>query len=261
MSSPPEPRDGLRRAQQRFAAATRGGATEGFVGPPAVAIADRLGVYRNNAWQFFLGALGLTYPVLRRRVGEDYFRQLAHEYRRSHPSNRGDLHWAGAAFPQWLAEHLAGSEYCWLADLARFEWACEVALAATWLPPVAPDGLAGLEPAVLAQTSLQWQPSLQLVASRFPVWSVWQANQGDETARAVDLSAGAEHCAIVCTDSGLTTYRLEAADYALLQALCAGHTLADVVEATAATAESLTRVLGWAFAEELVTGVSPSVPA
>ena len=39
---------------------------------------ERLQVYRNNSRVMFDGALERTYPVLQRRVGEDYFRQLAH---------------------------------------------------------------------------------------------------------------------------------------------------------------------------------------
>ncbi len=64
-------------------------------------------------------------PVTQRRVGADFFRQLAHEYRARHPSRHGDLHWIGEAFPAWLASRMAGTGYEWLADLARLEWACE----------------------------------------------------------------------------------------------------------------------------------------
>ena len=87
--------------------------------------AQRLEVYRNNAWQFFLAALERTYPVTQRRVGADFFRQLAREYRAQHPSQHGDLHWIGEAFPAWLADRMTGTGYEWLADLARLEWACE----------------------------------------------------------------------------------------------------------------------------------------
>ena len=48
---------------------------------PRSIAASRLGVYRNNARHFFRTALERTYPVVRHRVGDEYFRQLAHVYR------------------------------------------------------------------------------------------------------------------------------------------------------------------------------------
>ena len=216
-------------------------------------------VYRNNAWQFFLTALERTYPVTQRRVGTDFFRQLARDYRAQHPSQHGDLHWIGKAFPGWLADRMAGTGYEWLADLARLEWACETSVAAAQRDPVGPESLGCFDPDVLPHLALAWQPSLQLVASPFPIWSVWQANQHENAAVPVDLAAGAEHCAVACIADRVAVYRLEAADHRLLQHLCAGMSLGDASEAAGWDAETLGRLLGrllgWAFGEGLVVQV------
>jgi len=222
-------------------------------------------VYRNNAWQFFLTALERTYPVTQRRVGADFFRQLARDYRVQHPSQHGDLHWIGAAFPAWLAARMAGTDYEWLADLARLEWACETSVAAAQHDPVGLESLGRFDPDVLPGLALVLQPSLQLVASPFPIWSVWQANQHDVAAAPVDLAAGAEHCAVACIADRVVVYRLEAADHRLLQHLCAGMSLGDATEAAASDAETLGgllgRLLGWAFGEGLVVQVVKTSPA
>ena len=231
----------------------------------AAAFGAGVDVYRNNAWHGFLTALERTYAVIQRRVGADFFRQLAHEYRARHPSQHGDLHWIGEAFPAWLAHRMAGTDYEWLADLARLEWACEESVAAAHLEPASLESLGRFDAAVLPHLGLMLQPSLRLVASPFPIWSVWQANQHEEPAAPVDLAAGAEHCAVVCVADRVAVYRLEAADHRLLQHLHTGMSLGDATAAAVTDAERpdrlLSRLLGWAFGEGLVVQVVKASPA
>ncbi|MBK7903191.1 MAG: putative DNA-binding domain-containing protein [Proteobacteria bacterium] len=225
----------------------------------ATAFGQRIDVYRNNAWQFFLAALERTYPVTQRRVGADFFRQLARDYRAQHPSQHGDLHWIGEAFPAWLAGRMAGTGYEWLGDLAHLEWACEASVTAARRDPVGLDALGRFDADVLPHLVLELQPSLRLVTSPFPIWSVWQANQLADAAAPVDLAAGAEHCAVACIADRVAVYRLEAGDHRMLQHLCAGMSLGDAAEAAATDAatlgELLGRLLGWAFGEGLVVQV------
>lgn len=227
----------------------------------ATLFGERIDVYRNNAWQFFLTALERTYPVLLRRVGVDFFRQLTREYRAQYPSRRGDLHWVGVTFPAWLASRTAGTGYEWLADLARLEWACEASVAAARRDPVGLESLGRFDADVLPQLALELQPSLQLVASSFPIWSVWQSNQREDAAPRVDLDAGAEHCVVACVAERVAVYRLEAADHRLLQLLCEGMSLGAATAAATTDAESLARLLGWAFGEGLVVQVVKATPA
>jgi uncharacterized protein len=223
---------------------------------------ERFGAYRNNAWQFFAGALEQTYPVLQRRVGPEFFRQLAREYRESHPSRRGDLHWTGIDFPAWLVPRLAGTGYEWLADLARLEWAVADAIVAAQRPALQVAGLGAFAPEALDELRLGLQPSLRCVASPFPVWTVWRANQSDGTAGPIDLAQGAECCVVACTGDRPAVYRLDDVEYRLLQRLQLGDTLAAALAAAATEPDVLARVLAWAFGEQLVVDiVSPSARA
>ncbi|MCX7053752.1 MAG: DNA-binding domain-containing protein [Proteobacteria bacterium] len=227
----------------------------------ATVFGERIDVYRNNAWQFFLTALERTFSVLLRRVGADFFRQLARDYRVEHPSQYGDLHWIGEAFPAWLANRMADTGYDWLADLARLEWACEASVAAVRRDPVSLVSLGRFDADVLPHLALVLQPSLQLVASPFPIWSVWQSNQHEDAPPRVDLDAGAEHCVVACVAERVVVYRLEAADHRLLQHLCAGMSLQAASETAATDAATLGRLLGWAFGEGLVVQVVRATPA
>jgi len=228
----------------------------------AAAFGEGVDVYRNNSWQSFLAALERTYSVTQRRIGADFFRQLAHEYRAQHPSRHGDLHWIGAAFPAWLADRMAGTGYEWLADLARLEWACEESVAAAHLAPAGLESLGRFDADALPHLALRLQPSLRLVAAPFPIWSVWQANQDDESASPVDIDAGAEHCVVACVADRVAVYRLDQADHRLVQHLCEGMSLAEATDAAAANPDALGPLLGWLFGEGLVVQVvSPSAPA
>ena len=138
---------------------------------------------------------------------------LARNTAECHPSRRGDLHWVGATFPAWLAEHLAGTEYAWLGDLARLEWLCEESMASRCDPALPIGCLADVPADRVDALRIRLQPSLRSMSSRYPVGSVWQANQGAAPAAPVDLALGPEHCAIACLDERVTVYRLETAPW------------------------------------------------
>ena len=110
----------LLELQRQFAAGLRGERVDAgsWVEDDGLLPAARLGVYANNSRAFFEQALALTYPVLRRRVGDDYFDQLASLYRARHPSPSGDLHEVGRAFASFLAGHLAAGERLLQAEIA-----------------------------------------------------------------------------------------------------------------------------------------------
>lgn len=261
MNRRPESAVTLRDLQREFARALQspaGTAPDGgpFNAPFAPAAACGLDVYRNNARQFFRGALELTYPVVRRRVGDDFFRRLAERYRSVHPSQHGDLHWVGAKFPAWLTHQLAGTEYAWLGELARLEWLCEESMAAPRAPALPLQRLASIPAGEFDDLQLTLQPSLRSMSSDYPVWSVWQANQGDGAAEPVDLARGPECCAIACLDERVTVYRLDADHCRLLDAVAGGVTLRRALETTGVEAQVLAALLGWAFHEQLVVGIT-----
>jgi hypothetical protein len=217
----------------------------------------RLRVYRNNARAVFEDALQRTYPVLRRRVGDEFFAQLAREYRVAHPSRCGDLHWIGAHFPAWLAPRLAGTGYEWLVDLAQLEWACEEALVAADAVPVDVAELGRVPAELLDGTLLQLVPALRLVASSYPVWSVWQRNQPAHPGHPVDLSTGGECVVVTCCREGLVLHRVAPAEHAFVSHLATGLSLGEAVKGSGLAIDRLPRALAWLFAERLVAAVIP----
>ncbi|HEX7373777.1 MAG TPA: DNA-binding domain-containing protein [Steroidobacteraceae bacterium] len=224
-------------------------------GLPALA---RLRVYRNNTRLVQVDALGRTFAVVRRRLGEEYFDALANEYRAVHPSPRGDLHWIGQRFAPWLAERLAGSGYEWLADLARLEWACEQALVAQDAGVIALAELGRIPPEQLGEIRFALRPSLRTVSSPWPIWSVWKENQPDAAGRPVDLDLGAEHVIVACLETGLVLLSVAADECRFTAELAAGHTLAESIERSGLPVERLAPALGRLFDEGLVADLHAS---
>jgi hypothetical protein len=216
--------------------------------------AGNLSIYRNNTAISFRVALESTFPVVRRRVGDDYFRQLSAQYRARFPSRSGDLHWIGRDFPAFLLEHLHGSDYAWLADLARLEWCREQASIARVEPSLTADVLARFAPAQLEHLVFTLQPSLSLVASDFPVYTIWTVNQ-TENAPPVDQSQSGE-CGMVRARIDLLEVRpLDPRLFSYLSALAARAPLADAIGAAGLDQAGLVNALGFVFNEGLVCSV------
>ena len=241
----------LRELQGSFAAALRDPAVACQVTPSA-----NLAIYRNNVSHAFRSALETSFPVVRRRVGEEYFGQLAHHYREAFPSRSGDLHFVGQQFAEFLEEHLRGGDYAWLADLARLEWSREEALISPTLPALGAESLSRFGPEQLEDLVFALQPSLRLHSSRYPVFSIWLANQ-EMTAPPVDQSAAGECCLVLLRHDYLISRRVEQPLFFFLTALVDGATLGHAMERAGLDGAALSQGLGFAFNEQLVTAVSP----
>jgi len=240
----------LREVQESFAASLRDAAVSCAVLPPA-----NLAIYRNNASHALRAALASTYPVVRRRVGEEYFRQLAAHYRLQYPSRSGDLHAYGRDFAGFLDAYLEGGEYRWLADLARLEWSHAECSVAAGRPAIAADALAVHSAAKLEQLVFRLQPSLRLHASAFPIFSVWELNQVED-APPVDQSLANEQGMVLARHDGVEVRRIDAGPFSFLSALAGGATLGDAMSTADLDARALTDALAFVFRAGLVCSLN-----
>ena len=161
---------------------------------------------------------------------------------------------SAATFPAFLLEHLHGSEYAWLADLARLEWSREQASIARVEPSLAADVLGRFAPTQLEHLVFTLQPSLSLIASDFPIFTIWAANQV-ENAPPVDQSLAGE-CGMVRARIDLLEVRpLEPRLFSYLSALAAGAPLPDAIANAGLDQAGLVSALGFVFTEGLVCAV------
>ena len=214
----------LRERQRGFAAALLGTA----------AVPGGLQVYRNNVFTSLSEALAAVYPVVKRLVGEPFFNQLARRFIRHHPSRSGNLHDFGAGLPAFIATLAETRAVPYLPDVAALEWAYDRVFHAADAEPLDVRRLAERGP--LEALTFRLHPAVRLLASRYPVLAIWQANQQDQVAT-VDLAAGGEWLLVQRRSLERRIERLTPGEFALLRALTEGATLAEAC-ASAGAAET-----------------------
>jgi hypothetical protein len=197
---------------------------------PGRAVSPREQIYRNNVFISLTGALADVYPVVRRLVGERYFAQLARRYVRIHPSRSGNLHDFGRQMSRFLGELHDLKNLPYLPDIAALEWACHGAFHAGEAAPLDFARLADVENAKAAL-----HPAVRLVASRYPVLAIWEANQADDPG-VIDLDAGIDWLVVFRRDLEVQILSASAGEFALLAALHDDRSLGEAC-ATALAAE------------------------
>lgn len=195
-----------------------------------LAVSARLAIYRHHVLTSLTTALEATFPVVCQLVDRRFFGWLADRYIRAHPPSGPCLAEYGASLPAFIDGFPACAGLPWLGDVARLEWALNAALHAAEARPLTADALAAVAPAALEQLVLRLEPSVTLLASRWPVDAIWRANQPGATAT-VDLEAGGVELEIRRVGDDVVFRTLPAATFAFRATLGAGRTLAGAAEA------------------------------
>lgn len=214
----------LREAQLAFA---------GRVFGVGHSVSPREQIYRNNVFISLTGALADVYPVVQRLVGEQFFAQLARRYIRAHPSRSGNLHDFGNAFPRFMLGMEELKDLPYLPDVAALEWACHEVFHGADAAPLDFSRLTNPENA-----KAPLHPAARLVASRYPVLAIWEANQAEEPGL-VDLDAGADWLVVLRREVQVEILRSTPGEFALLAALRDGMALGEACEAALAAEPAL----------------------
>ena len=121
-------------------------------------------------------ALAAAYPAVQRLVGVEFFAATARAYHAQEDTRSATLTRHGAGFADFLAAFPPVAHLPYLADVARLERAWLEALHAADGPTVdAARVMARLDGA--EQLTFAPHPAARLVASQYPVVTIWQANQ------------------------------------------------------------------------------------
>jgi hypothetical protein len=216
-----------------------------------------LAAYRSNAGAMAERALAAAYPTLAALIGNEPFAALARHLWHERPPQRGDLGLWGEALPDFIAASPQLADEPYLADSARLDWALHLASrAADGTPPDHPalDALATDDPSCL---HAQLAPGAAVVASAWPIVTVWRAHHGSasvDDARAA-LAARRSECAFIWRDDAFAVQvePIDAHDAAFTAALSHGHSLAAALDAAGSDFAFdgwLARALGarWLFA-------------
>jgi putative DNA-binding protein len=190
----------------------------------------RVGIYRHHASTTLGEALQATFPVVCRLVDKRFFAYAAHEYLREHPPHSRCLVEYGADFADFLAGFAPCQGLPYLADVARFEWALNIAATVWEATPLQAQTLAAVPSEDSAYLAFRLQPSLSYFASPWPIDTIWQANKVDEVPQ-IDLASGGTSLEICRAGDAVVWRRLDSGTFAFRTALADGLVLAAAMSA------------------------------
>ncbi len=206
---------------------------DGLLGRDGGPVARRFAVHRATTTLGLIGALATRFPVTERLLGVETFADLARAFIcGDRPPTALLLGW-GEALPDFIEGLDDLADWPWLADVARLEVAWTRAHHAAEATPINLAALAGLAPDDLAASRVTLHPSTELVASPYPVATLWNTHRG-EAADAPEIDWRAEHVLVVRPEADVLVHLTSPAGHAFLTALARG---ADVTDAATRAAD------------------------
>lgn len=138
-----------------------------------ISTTDRLKIYRNNFTISLINLLMSRHEVIRILVGDDFMRALARSYIRANPPQQADLNGYGYDIPSFAESLPQTASLPYLGDVMRLECAWWRAYYAPDAPPLDPGLLSGLSADEYHKIRFTMHPSLRLIRSDYPVFSIW----------------------------------------------------------------------------------------
>lgn len=145
----------------------------GLVDPHGKPARNRFDVYRNNVAASLTEALELGYPIIRKIVGDAFFKAMAGVFLRAHPPSSPLMIFYGQEMPEFLHGFEPVKHLGYLPDVARLEWACRTAYHAADAPPITPDKIANSD---LMSSGVSFAPAVHVIRSDWPLYGIWLAN-------------------------------------------------------------------------------------
>jgi len=162
-----------------------------------------IAVYQSSMRASLMNHLQEAYAICQRLVGETFWQALLSRYIGQTPSRHGDIAHYGADLPHFLAEFDPTKELKYLPDVARLEWAWHRCFYAEDVAPFDCEKFASLREDEILQCQFVLNPSLQVIASPYPIYTIWQVNY-EERDDEIDLDQSGETA--VVWQQGLTTH-------------------------------------------------------
>jgi hypothetical protein len=187
--------------------------------------AARLRVYRHHVFESLALALAATFPTVEAVVGADYFRGLARAFIGHSPPSQPVLAEYGEGFPIFVAGHDVARDLPYLADVARLDWALNLAFQAPIGSRLAAADLAAIPADRLPSLRLGLAPGTVLVVSPYPLDRIWSASQPGAAADPVDLAAGGVHLLVLRRPDDAAFVTLSAGEAAFVSGLGEGLSL------------------------------------
>ena len=223
---------------------------EGIIRPDGIKASKRFDVYRNNVISSLIDALGASYPMVKTRVGAEFFNAMASIYVRRYPPTSPLMILYGTQFSSFLDEFEPAAKLPWLSDLARLERARREAYHAADAEPNGMATLAGLGAEDMMHAKAVLLPSVRIIRSTYPIFSIWSAlNYGQE----IPSSGDAEDVLVARPEMVVEMHLLPAGNADFLCEIQGGSSLGEAIEHAGKTPNfDLSRAIGGLFEARLL---------
>lgn len=195
----------------------------------------RLAIHRHHVASSLVRALAVSFPTVEALVGAAFFGQAARVFAAQDPPTQPVLAEYGAGFADFIAAHAPAQGLPYLADMARLDWALNVAFHSPRGPRLTAANLSVLPADRLATLSLRLAAGTALVCSRYPIDEIWRASRPDAADRQVDLAGGAARLLVLRGIDGAAFVALDAGEAAFIAAVGEGRSLETAAGAASRT--------------------------
>lgn len=223
----------------------------GLIDPQGRPAGRRFSVYRNNVAVSLTEALHKAFPVIRKLVGDAFFDAMAGVFLRAHPPTSPLLMFYGEEMPEFLEMFEPVKSLPYLPDIARLEVAIRQSYHAADAPQIDPNALQALSPERLMAAKFSFAPSMQVIASNWPIQGIWATNMTG----AQSPKNNAETVVITRPDFDPQVNALSPQTGQILLSLLAGNTLGDALEHAGEGAD-LAGLLGLLLTQKAISGLT-----
>lgn len=203
----------------------------------------RFDVYRNNVASGMIEALRATYPAVDKLVGPEFFAASARVYLDQQPPRSPLLFRHGETFGDFLESFPPAASTPYLGDVARLEWARLEAYHAKDSKPLSIEALGsflesgGGGASDVGKLRFTLHPSLALIASRWPIVSLYAASTGQGASSDVDMKRP-EQALIIRPSLKVDIRPIPNGTFAFMSALKDGAALEEATSTAADVAEN-----------------------
>lgn len=159
-----------------------------------IASTARFDIYQNNTVLGLTDILANAFPVLKKIVGDEFFKTIARHYIKSHAQPSGNRHSFGGQLAEFLQVFQPAAVLPYLPDIAALEWAYFQAALADDASPLNFETLTAAMSADPAFT-LSIHPSVHVVAQTFNALEIWQEHQKEDIG-ALELKSEPHHLVV-----------------------------------------------------------------
>ena len=216
---------------------------------------ERLAVYASGYLARTREALSEAYPAIRHLVGESAFDALARAYAGRYSSHDYNLSLVGRHLPEFLLSAPLREALPFLPDVARLEWAVSQAFHAFDQPPRNVNPLASLSLERGEGARLIFQPSVQVIASSWPILDLWQARTQPREQIDIPVRGRPQRVLVARRDFHVRCELIEEQQRLLLESLLGGGTLGAACAALTAQSGGETLPLSDWFARWVADGL------